>query len=32
MRREEGETGKNARVGGVRREEGGTGTNAREEG
>ena len=32
MRREQGETGKNARVEGVRREEGGTGTNAREEG
>ena len=32
MRREQGETGKNARVGGVRGEEGGTGTNAREEG
>lgn len=32
MRREQGETGKNARVGEVRREEGGTGTNAREEG
>ena len=32
MRREQGETGKNSRVGGVRREEGGTGTNAREEG
>lgn len=32
MRGEQGETGKNARVGGVRREEGGTGTNAREEG